>query len=141
MTTSPEGALVAAVCAAAAGDPAVRAVLGDPARIYDAPPEHAAFPHATIARVESRASDRDTPHTLATTITFNVSSRWAGRSEAFNVVNALRDALHGAAPEVEGRRLVLLYATFADVVRAEDRVTALGVLELHAVTEPAGGTP
>ncbi|KAF0176783.1 MAG: hypothetical protein FD160_2822 [Caulobacteraceae bacterium] len=141
MTTSPEGALVAAACAAAAGDAGVRAVLGDPARIYDDRPEHAAFPYATIARVVSRASERNAPRTLETTITLHVSSRWGARTEALDVVNALRDALHGAALDVEGRRLVLLYASYADVVRAEDRVTALGVLDLHAVTEPAGETP
>jgi Protein of unknown function (DUF3168) len=141
MTTTPERALVAAVCAAAAADSGVRAVLGHPARIYEERPEYAAFPYATIGRVESRASPKDAPHTLQTTITLDVASRWAGRTEALNVVNALRDALHGAALNVEGRRLVLLYVSYADAVRSEDRVTARGILELHAVTEPLGATP
>jgi hypothetical protein len=141
MTTSPEGALVAAVRAVAAADPQVRAVLGDPARLHDDPPEHAAYPFATFARVQSRASDRNTPRTLETTITLHVWSRWAGRTEASAIVAALRDALHGALLAVEGRRLVLLYATYADVIRADDGVTARGVLDLHAVTEPLGETP
>ncbi len=141
MTTTPERALVAAVCAAAAADAGVRAVLGDPARVYDERPEYAAFPYVTVARVESRASEKNTLRTLETTITMHVSSRWAGRTEALDVLNALRAALHGAALAVEGRRLVLLYASYADVVRAEDRVTAQGVLKLHAITEPAGESP
>ncbi|MFZ2030045.1 MAG: DUF3168 domain-containing protein [Vitreimonas sp.] len=130
-------ALAASIRAAAMADAAVKAPLGDPARIYDDPPPDVIFPYVTIARVESKPSDASGAEAIEHAITLHCWSRYGGRSEALQVIGALRDALHNAALNVEGRRLVFLFAQFSDVFRSGDGRTTHGILRLKALTEPA----
>ncbi len=132
---SADRALAASLRAAALADEDVQAVLG--ARIYDEPPADVAFPYATLGRVETRASDAQGVDALDHAVTLHVWSRYGGRAEALDAIGALRNALHDAALTVDGRRLVLLYAVYADVFRAGDGRTTHGVLRLRALTEPA----
>lgn len=134
---SAETALVAALRAAASADAAVQALLGQPARFYDDPPPDPAFPYATLGRVETRPADASGGDALEHGVTLHVWSRYGGRAEALDIVAALRGALHNAALPVAGRRLVLLFATFADVFRSGDGRTTHGVLRLRAITEAA----
>jgi len=133
---SAELALAAAVRAAAMADVTVQAQLGDPARIYDDPPPDVAFPYVTVGRVESRPADAADSAALEHGLTLHVWSRYGGRAEALACVAALRGALHNAPLAIEGRRLVLLFAQFADVFRSGDGRTTHGVLRLRAITEP-----
>lgn len=132
---SAERALAAAIRTAAMNDPGVKAVLGDPARVYDEPPPGAAFPYVTLGRVESRATDASEKDALEHAVTLHVWSRYGGRAEALDIVAALRAALHNTAPPVAGRRLVLLLVQFTDVFRAGDGRTTHAVLRLKAITE------
>lgn len=134
---SAERALAAAMRAAAMADAEVRALLGDPARIYDDPPPEPVFPYATLGRVESRSADASGASALQHGVTLHVWSRHGGRSEALDVIDALRSALHDAPLAVEGRRLVFLFAHFADVFRSGDGRTTHAVLRFRALTEPA----
>lgn len=132
---SAERALIAAIRAAASADPRVKALLGDPPRIYDDPPREAAFPLLTLGRVESTI-DSASDGALEHQVTLHAWSRYCGRAEALDIIGALRTALHDAPLEVSGRRLVFLFARFADVFRSGDGRTTHGVLRLHALTEP-----
>lgn len=134
---SAERALAAAVLAAARADANVKALLGDPARFWDEPPREAAFPYATLGRVETRALDASGAYALEHRLTLHVWSRYGGRAEALDIIAALRARLHDAALSVSGRTLVFLFAVFADVFRSGDGFTTHGVLRLRAVTEPA----
>ena len=130
-------ALTASIRAAAMADAAVKAALGDPARIYDDPPREVIFPYLTLGRVQSRPSDVSGAEAIEHVITLHCWSRYGGRSEALQVIGTLRDALHNAALNVEGRRLIFLFAQFTDVFRSGDGRTTHGVLRLKALTEPA----
>lgn len=133
---TPDRAVAAAIRAAARADAGVKAVLGDPARFYDDPPPDAAFPYATLGRMESRLAEAASQSAIEHAVTLHVWSRHGGRAEAIEAIGALRAALHDAPLSVEGRRLVFIFAQFADVFRSGDGVTTHGVLRLRAITEP-----
>ena len=130
-------ALAASIRAAAMADVAVKAALGDPARIYDDPPPNVTFPYVTIGRIESRPSDASAAEAIEHALTLHCWSRYGGRTEALQVIGALRDVLHNAPLDAEGRRLVFLFAQFSDVFRSGDGCTTHGVLRLKALTEAA----
>ena len=130
-------ALAAAIRAAAMASAVVKATLGDPARIYDDPPPDVIFPYVSLGRVESRPSDASGAEAIEHAITLHAWSRYGGRAEALRVIGALREVLHNAALDVEGRRLVFQFAQFTDVFRSGDGRTTHGVLRLKALTEPA----
>lgn len=134
---SVERALAAAIRQHALADAGVKAVLGDPARLYDDPPPDPVFPYLTIGRVESRGADASGAEALEHVVTLHVWSRYGGRAEALDAIAALRAALHDAPLSVASRRLVFIFAQFADVFRAGDGRTTHGVLRLRALTEPA----
>lgn len=127
--------LAAAVRAGAMADAGVKALLGDPARIYDDPPPDPVFPYVSLGRVESRAADAASVNAIEHALTLHVWSRYGGRAEALDVVAALRAALHNAPLTVSGRTLVFLFAQFADVFRSGDGRTTHGILRLRAMTE------
>lgn len=131
---SAETALAAAIRAAALADTGVQALVGD--RFYDDPPPDVVFPYLTLGRVDSMAVDSSEREALAHGVTLHVWSRYGGRAETLDVIAALRGCLHNAALDVADRRLVLLFAQFADVFRSGDGRTTHGVLRLKAITEP-----
>lgn len=134
---STDRALAAAIRTAALADAGVKALLGDPARLYDEPPADVLFPYVTLGRVESRPLDAAVVAAQEHFVTLHVWSRYGGRAEALDVIGALRELLHSAALSVTGRRLVFVFAQFSDVFRAGDGRTTHGVLRLRAVTEAA----
>lgn len=127
--------LAAAVRAGAMADAGIKALLGDPARIYDDPPPDPVFPYVSLGRVESRAADAASVNAIEHALTLHVWSRYGGRAEALDVIAALRTALHNAPLSVSGRTLVFLFAQFADVFRSGDGRTTHGILRLRAMTE------
>ncbi len=127
--------LAAAVRAGAMADAGVKALLGDPARIYDDPPPDPVFPYVSLGRVESRAADAASVNAIEHALTLHIWSRYGGRAEALDVIAALRTALHNAPLAVSGRTLVFLFAQFADVFRSGDGRTTHGILRLRAMTE------
>jgi hypothetical protein len=131
---SAEIALAAAIRSAAMDDASVQAIVSD--RVYDDPPPGVMFPYITIGRVESRPIDASAREALEHGLTLHVWSRYGGRAEALEVIGALRGCLHNAALDVSDRRLVLLFAQFADVFRSGDGITTHGALRLKAITEP-----
>lgn len=131
---SAETALAAAIRAAAMDDADVQSIVAD--RVYDDPPPGVMFPYITIGRIKSKAIDTSEREALQHGLTLHVWSRYGGRAEALEAIAALRGCLHNAALGVADRRLVLLFAQFADVFRSGDGITTHGVLRLKAITEP-----
>lgn len=132
---SPEKVLLEAMRAVLLADAGVQTALGAPARIYDEPPPDVIFPYVTLGRMESRAVDASTADALEHAVTLHVWSRYGGRAEALEIIGALRAVLHNGALVIESRKLVLMFATFADVFRSGDGRTTHGVLRVRAVTE------
>lgn len=134
---SAERALMSAIRAAALAHADVQAVLGDPARLYDDPPPNPVFPYVTLGRLETRATDASGAPALEHAVTLHAWSRYGGRAEALDVIDALRTALHDVDLDLDERRLVFLFASFSDVFRSGDGRTTHGVLRLRALTEAA----
>ena len=131
---SHELALQKALIAHLSGNAGVVALLGSPARIWDAPPKRPGFPYLLIGRSESRAVAADgggVEHAL----TLTVVSDFRGTEEAKAVLAALRSSLADATLNADGVRTVSLRLTFADVYPAPDGLRTFAVLRVRAVTE------
>lgn len=131
---SHELALQKALVAHLGGDVGLRALLGDPPRIWDAPPDRPTCPYLVIGRSESRpvgASGCGVEHGL----TLTVVSRFRGTEEAKAVLAGLRLALTDTALAADGVRTISLRPGFADVYPAPDRLRTFAVLRVRAVTE------
>ena len=129
-----EGALIKALIEWLRGDAALRALLSDPVRVWDQPPEGAAFPHLLIGKGESRGLNADgggVEHRLSLTC----ASRFAGMEEARAVAAAVRARVADAPLEANGVKAVSLGVTFTDVFRSADLKRAWAVMRLRAVTE------
>lgn len=129
-----EAGLQRALIAHLRADAPLRALLGDPARIWDAAPDEPAFPHVLIGRCESRPVAADgggVEHVL----TLTVISRFRGTEEARAVLAAVRLSLNDAALEADGVRTVNLRVAFADVFPGADGARTFAVLRVRAVTE------
>lgn len=131
---SHELALQKALIAHLGADAALAALLGEPARIWDAPPKGPAFPYLLTGRCESRSVPADgggVEHAL----TLTVVSNFRGTEEAKAVLAAVRLSLADAVLSADGVRTVSLRLTFADVYPAPDGLRTFAVLRVRAVTE------
>lgn len=129
-----ESALQKALIARLRADATLKALLGDPARIWDQAPRDAAWPHLTVGRCESRpvaAADCGVEHRIS----LRCASRFEGAEEARAVCAAARAAVHEAPLEADGVRAVSVRASFVDVFRAQGNRATWGVVRLRAVTE------
>ncbi|MDQ3126765.1 MAG: DUF3168 domain-containing protein [Pseudomonadota bacterium] len=129
-----ELALQKALIADLKADAAVQALLGEPARIWDATPADAVFPHLLIGRSESRSLGADGGG-VEQSLTLTIVSRFRGTEEAKAVLAAVRRALNDAALEADGVRTVSLRVSFADVFPSADGARTFAVLRVRAVTE------
>jgi hypothetical protein len=132
-----ESALLKALIAHLRADTTIRALLGDTARVWDAPPRDMRWPWLAVGRSESRpvaAEGCGVEHTLS----LRCASRFSGTEEAKAVLAAVRAALHDVTLEADGVRTVSMRATFADVFRSADQTRVWGVVRVRAVTEESG---
>lgn len=132
-----ELALQKALIAHLGADAGVQALLGEPARIWDAAPEAAGLPHMLIGRCESRPLAADGGG-IEHRLTLSVVSRFRGTEEAKAVLAAVRLRLADAQLEADGVRTVSLSVTFADVFPTADRARTFAILRVRAVTEDSG---
>lgn len=129
-----ETALQKALIGHLRGDAAVKALLGEPARIRDGPADEMTFPHLLIGRSESRPVRADgggVEHAL----TLTVVSRFRGTEEAKAVLAAVRLRLTDAVVEADGVRTMNLRVAFAEVFPGADGARTFAVLRVRAVTE------
>ena len=133
-----ELALQKALIAHLKADAAVQALLGDPARIWDAAPLNPGFPHLLIGRCESWPVGADGGG-VEQALTLTVVSRFRGTEEAKAVLAAVRLALNDAGLEADGVRTVNLRVSFADVFPSADGARTFAVLRVRAVTEEVEG--
>jgi hypothetical protein len=136
MTLDPERALTGAIFAHLCTDPAITAVLGEPPRVYDAPPLDPVFPYVTLGRSQARlwggVDGEGTEHVL----TLTVASRFIGMEEVRQIGGLVRAVLDDTPLTLTDHRLVSLRVTYTDVFRATNWRTIFAALRLRAVTEP-----
>jgi hypothetical protein len=137
MTAFDQGAafaLQAAIVAHLKADAGMKALIGDPPRVYDGPSREKVFPFV------SYDDARETPLTAAPghvehDIRLSVHSRYEGRREAKEIATAIVSTLNDAALGVAGRRLVSLRAVYSDVFHRQETDAHQGVIRFRAVTE------
>ncbi len=129
-----ELALQKALIAHLRADVALQALLGDPARVWDAAPPDPVFPHLLTGRCESRSVGADGGG-IEQALTLTVVSRFRGTEEARAVLAAVRLSLNDAELEADGVRAVSLRVSFADVFPSADGARTFAVLRVRAVTE------
>ena len=130
----PALALQRAVQSAVATDPALTALIG--ARVFDRVPDRARTPYVVYGEVETLPLDGSTAQHL---VTLEVWSRARGRREVLDVLAGLRRALHGAAPTLDGHRLVSLREVTASTAPGTNDLQT-GTATYRAVTEPLTST-
>ena len=123
-----------AVYVAMTSDADLQALIGDPARVFDAPPDGVASPYVVIGATRAeryRGVDDGLEHDLR----LYVHSRYAGRREIKDILGALYDALHEAPLDLNGQRHVRIRFIFGDVLRRQDGDVFHGVARFRAVTQ------
>lgn len=128
-------ALQRAVYQQLAADPGVTDLVGEPARIYDAPDAGAAFPYIVIG--ETRVTDwAGVPGGLEHDLRLDLHSRYEGRREVKALANAVYDALQDADLAVDGHRLVAMRFVFADAFPRLADQGFRGAVRFRALTQP-----
>lgn len=137
MSSFDEGAglaLQSAVVAHLKADAALKALIGDPPRVFDGPSREKIFPF--VSYDETRESPlAAAPAHVEHDFRLSVHSRYEGRSEVKEIATAIVSALNDAPLAVTGRRLVSLRAVYSDVFHRQETDAHQGVLRFRAVTE------
>lgn len=119
-------------------DLAVMAVLGDPARLYDAAPEDPVFPYMTYGDVKSELQGGDGIKAVLYKTSLHVWSRYAGRAEVFDLLAVLAGALNASPITLETGQKLVSVMPYMDVLRAPDGRTLHGVLRVHLYASSEG---
>lgn len=124
-----------AVYEALVNDAALTSLLGG-ARIYDDVAQGTSFPYVTIGVARANDWSTGTENGLEHHITLHAWSRYAGKKQAFALLEAIRSALHDAPLALTDGVLVNLRSQSMEVRRDEDGKTYHGLIRFRAVTEP-----
>ncbi len=135
--TNPGWALQKAAYEALIADSALTTLLGGD-RLYDHVPQSSAFPYVAIDQMRindwSTGTERGSEHVLM----LHIWSRYDGKREAYEIADAVREALDDAELTLDDNRLVNLSHQYSDLKRDPDGETYHGVMRFRAVTEPLG---
>lgn len=134
--TSAGWDLQKSIYAALADNGPLTAVLGAE-RIFDAPPQAAAFPYVVIDQMQVRDWSTGTERGAEHVLMLHVWSRNEGKREIYEIADATREALDGAELSLDDHRLINLAHQYSDLRRDEDGKTYHGIVRFRAVTEPA----
>ncbi|MEI9932790.1 MAG: DUF3168 domain-containing protein [Rhizomicrobium sp.] len=133
---SASWALQHAIFATLCASDEIKDVVGDPPRVFDAPPRGVAFPYIVIGDDTesdwSTATEPGSEHALV----LHVWSRADGRKEAKLVADAVRDALDGADLDITGQTLIGIRYLDTAFTRESDGETTHAALRFRAVMEP-----
>ncbi len=111
--------------------------FGAPARIFDDETDAPAFPYLRLERHEARDAGASCSPALEHRITLALASRWGGRGFAMLVLGRLREIIEGEALDVPGQAVVLQHVLYSDVLRAADRRSFRGILQIRIIAEEA----
>ena len=125
-----------ALTSAFQADGAVKAALGNPARIYDAPVKMGAWPFAVWRRWETRNVDASGVPTHEHLATLEVASKQTGATEARAAVAALAGRANETIPSAIGAKIILVLPIYTDVLRSADGRSWLGIIRLKIIAEP-----
>lgn len=118
-----------------AADTNLQNYIGAPARLYDSVPASATFPYVTLGDVQLRDFDTKDQSGLEQILYFHVWSRYRGRKEAKEIMQALYDVLHQQALTVAGARFVDCRLQNASLGMDQDGLTLHGLLRFRLIVQ------
>ena len=113
----------------------VQDALGNPARLYDNPPEDPVFPYLTYGPFRSEDISSDDANITAHLVTLHVWSRYTGRAEALALLGVIAAAITEAPLTLSTASLVNRHILYTDIFRASDGLTLHGILRLRVTTD------
>lgn len=135
MTADAQWTLQQAVYAALRADPALKGLLGDPARVYDHVPADSTFPYLVLGEATTLPFDAKTEDGMEQTLTLHAWSRARGLKETKDIMAAATAALDSQALGLSGHTLILLRFEFAATFMESDGLTRHGVQRFRAITQ------
>jgi Protein of unknown function (DUF3168) len=116
-------------------DDAIKALIGNPLRLYDPPIRHSAFPFVVWRRIETKPIAQDYSNAQEIIITLEIVSKSTGQDEAKKAVQAINKWAQSAKPIGDGVNIIMLMSAYSDVFRAIDGRTFFGVVRLKIIAE------
>ena len=129
-----EWELQKAIYSELAADAGVKALIGDPARLYDQVPSSPTYPYVTLG--EAIAVDESTFGKLGQEHIVDVDtwSRYRGSKEAKSIMSAISAALHEATLTLSGFDHAGIMLDFSQLLRDPDGITRHGVQKFKSIT-------
>lgn len=132
--TLPEK-LITALHARLSGASAIKAHLGDPARLYDHLPEDPVFPYLTYGAMRSEDIGADVTPLSTHALNLHIWSRYSGRVEVVESLKALGETLTVSPLSLDDAQVVSANIIYTDVFRAPDARTLHGILRVSFTIE------
>lgn len=134
--SAAEAELEAGVLAMLSASGQVRAVLGDPARVFDQADALPVFPYLEIASHESEPRDAADAPASEHRLDLWIRSRDSGRDAVRQALAIVREVLSANTPVIASFRCVLFLPVFADVLQVRGVSEYRARLRLRAILEP-----
>jgi hypothetical protein len=128
-------ALQEAIYSRLTADQSLRALLGDPPRIFDQPPPEATFPMLILGAGELKPY-AGIEGAFEHLFRFTAYSRWGGRRECKLIAAGVRLSLQDAALTLDGHRLIQSRLVFEDQLKLREPDIYQGVMRYRFVTVP-----
>lgn len=109
--------------------------------IYDSVPQptkpelKTAFPYVVVGDETAEPADTDDADARETVIDIHTFTRYKGKKELKNIMDAIKAALHDASLTVTGEKFVFCYWEFSTTALEPDGVTHHGVQRFRLYTE------
>ncbi|MCR9128835.1 MAG: DUF3168 domain-containing protein [Alphaproteobacteria bacterium] len=133
---SPETAFQTAALDRLKGDPAVKAALGDPARVYAIAPNGARFPFLSTGRGETEPADGSGTELVDHRLTLHLWGRRDDRDAVKDAAAAVRAALHQADLTLPAPyACILCRVVYTDLFTGADGRTLHAVVRARALVE------
>jgi Protein of unknown function (DUF3168) len=113
----------------------LQGLLGNPARLYDVVPPAATFPYATLGDITIREFDTKDQTGFEQTIVLHMWSRYRGRKELKQIMQAIYDALQNAPLTVNGANYVSCQFQSASTNQENDGLTLHGVMRFKIIVQ------
>ena len=127
--------LAHALLIALRADTEVQAVLGHPARIFDAETSAPAFPYVRLHQHDSQTADRVARRRLEHTIQFAIVSRQTSLESTKTLLGVLRAAVERLSLTLTTQNIVQLAVRVDEARRPGNGKSQRGLLHLRILTE------
>lgn len=124
-----------AVYGALSSNASLQALIGAPTRLYDVVPPAAVFPYVTLGDITLRDFDTKDATGFEQSVILHFWSRYRGRKEMKQMMQAVYDALHQSALTVTGASFVSCQFHSASTQQENDGLTFHGIMRFRIVVQ------